>query len=108
VKSTLAPGGEVGTSDLLVDVEPGRRVTGSLEADNAGNRYTGAVRAGGSINLNNPAGFGDLLSVRLLGSEGGLAYGRAAYQVPAGAGAVGMAYTHLRYQLGREFEALEA
>ena len=47
VKSTLAPGAAVGTSDLIVDVTPGRRVTGSVEADNAGNRYTGEYRAGG-------------------------------------------------------------
>ncbi|HLL58706.1 MAG TPA: POTRA domain-containing protein, partial [Allosphingosinicella sp.] len=46
VKSTLAPGERVGTSDLIVDVAPGRRVSGSVEADNAGNRYTGAYRAG--------------------------------------------------------------
>jgi hemolysin activation/secretion protein len=41
VSSTLVPGTTVGTSDLLVDVAPGRRVTGSIDADNAGNRYTG-------------------------------------------------------------------
>lgn len=108
VTSTLAPGAEVGTSDLLVDIDPARRVTGTIEADNAGNRYTGAVRAGGAIHLNNPAGRGDLLSLRLLASEGGLAYGRAAYQAPVGEGAVGLAYTHLRYELGREFEGLNA
>ena len=108
VRSTLVPGAAVGTSDLILDVDATRRVTGSLEADNAGNRYTGAHRAGGAINLNSPASFGDLLSVRLLASGEGLAYGRAAYQVPAGAGAVGVAYTHLRYQLGREFKSLDA
>jgi hemolysin activation/secretion protein len=108
VKSTLAPGGAVGTADLIVDIDPAHRVTGSLEADNAGNRYTGAFRAGGSVNVNNPAGLGDLLSVRVLASEGGLAYGRAAYQLPAGAGAVGVAFTHLQYELGREFEGLDA
>jgi hemolysin activation/secretion protein len=108
VKSTLAPGALLGTSDLIVDIAPGRRVTGSVEADNAGNRYTGNYRAGGSVNLNNPTGLGDLLSLRLLVSEGGLAYGRASYQALVGDGAVGLAYTHLRYELGREFESLDA
>ena len=108
VKSTLAPGATVGTSDLIVDIAPGRRVTGSVEADNGGNRYTGTYRAGGSINLNNPTGLGDLLSLRLLASEGGLAYGRASYQAPVGDGTVGVAFTHLRYELGREFERLNA
>jgi len=108
VKSTLAPGEQVGTSDFIVDIAPGRRVTGSVEADNAGNRYTGAYRVGGSINLNNPNGIGDLLTLRLLASEGGLAYGRASYQAPLGSAILGVAYTHLRYQLGREFERLDA
>ena len=108
VRSTMAPGAAVGTSDLVVNIDPARRLTGSVEADNAGNRYTGALRAGGTINFNNPAGMGDLLSVRLLASEGGLAYGRAAYQAPVGPGHLGVSYTHLSYELGREFEGLDA
>lgn len=107
IKSTLAPGTAVGTSDLLVDVVPGRRFSGSIEADNAGNRYTGTYRAGGTINFNNPTGNGDMLSLRLLASAGGLAYGRASYQAPVGDATVGVAFTHLRYQLGREFEDLD-
>lgn len=108
VQSTLSPGAEVGTSDLTVDLTKGRGISGSLEADNAGNRYTGAYRFGGSINLHNPTGMGDLLSLRLLASTEGLAYGRAAWQVPIGVATVGAAYTHMRYELGREFEALDA
>jgi hemolysin activation/secretion protein len=108
VRSTLAPGAGVGTSDLLVDVTPGRRLTGSVEGDNGGNRYTGAYRLGGSVNLNNPAGIGDVLSLRLLGSTGKLGYGRLAYQAPVGAATVGAAFTHLRYELGREFRSLDA
>lgn len=108
VKSTLLPGTEVGTSDLIVDVTPGRLVSGSVEADNAGNRFTGAHRLGGTISLNNPAGIGDQASLRILGSSGGLAYGRASYQAPVGRATVGAAFTHLRYELGREFNDLDA
>jgi hemolysin activation/secretion protein len=107
VKATLAPGTEVGTSDLLVDVTPGPLISGSLEADNAGSRYTGAYRFGGTINVNNPAGIGDLLSLRLLVSDGGLGYGRISYQAPVGNATLGIAYAHLRYTLGREFDALD-
>lgn len=46
VQSTLSPGAEVGTSDLTLDLTRAPRVYGSLEADNAGNRYTGAYRLG--------------------------------------------------------------
>lgn len=107
-RSTLVPGGTVGTSDLIVQVADGRRVTGSVEADNAGNRYTGPYRAGGTINLNNPAGIGDMLSARVLASTSGLAYGRLAYQAPIGSLTLGAAFSHIRYDLGREFSGLDA
>lgn len=108
VHSTLSPGAEVGSSDLTVDLTRARRISGSLEADNAGNRYTGAYRFGGSINFHNPTGLGDLISLRVLASTEGLAYGRAAWQAPLGDATVGVAYTHMQYDLGREFEVLNA
>ncbi|WP_332781825.1 ShlB/FhaC/HecB family hemolysin secretion/activation protein [Sphingomonas sp. PB2P19] len=108
VKSTLAPGEMPGSSDLTVELVPGPRVTGSVEADNAGNRYTGRYRFGGTVNLNDPLGIGDMLSLRVLASTAGLAYGRAAYQAPIGNLTVGVAYSRVRYDLGKEFEVLDA
>jgi len=108
VKSTLVPGAAVGTSDLVIDVTPGQRVTGSVEADNAGNRYTGANRIGGTVNLNNPTGNGDVASLRVLTSGDGLKYGRASYQTRIGKATAGIAYAALDYRLGKEFEALQA
>jgi hemolysin activation/secretion protein len=108
VRSTLSPGTAVGTSDLLVDLIPGRRVTGSIEGDNAGNRYTGAYRVGGTLNLNSAAGIGDVLSLRVLTSFDGLAYGRASYQALIGKTTVGVAYAHIDYELGKEFKSLDA
>lgn len=108
VKSTLAPGDAVGTSDLLVDLTPGRRVTGSLEADNAGNRYTGEYRGGGTVNFNEPLGLGDVASLRVLTAGKGLNYARASYEARIQDATVGVAYAHLAYRLGREFSALDA
>ncbi len=108
VRSTLAPGVEVGTSDLIVDVTPGRAVTGSVEADNAGNYYTGEYRVGATINLNNPFGRGDVASLRVLTSGSGLNYGRASYQALFGKATLGVAYTGLNYRLGEEFAPLHA
>ena len=107
VTATLSPGSEVGTSDLLVDAQRGPRFSGDIETDNGGARSTGVYRFGGTLNLNNPLGFGDQFSVRMLTSEGGLAYGRASYQAPIGNATLGVAYAHLRYRLGREFAALD-
>lgn len=108
VRSSLVPGASPGTSDLLVDVAPGRRVTGSIDADNGGSRYTGEYRVGGTIYLNNPLGLGDVASLRLLTSGKGLQYGRASYQLQVGRGQVGVAYSALHYRLGREFAPLQA
>lgn len=108
VGSTLIPGTTVGTSDLLVDLAPGRRVTGSVEADNSGSRYTGAYRFGGTVNLNDPTGHGDVLSLRVLASNSGLVYGRASYQALFGITTLGVSYAHLHYDLGREFKSLDA
>lgn len=108
VKSTLVPGATPGATDLIVEVTPGPRVTGSVEADNAGNRYTGEYRVGATVNINNLAGRGDVLSFRGLTSGSGLRYGRASYQMQFGKATVGVAYTVLDYRLGKEFASLRA
>jgi hemolysin activation/secretion protein len=108
VRSTLVPGAALGTSDLLVDVTPGPRVSGSVEADNAGNRYTGEYRVGATLNINNPLGLGDVASFRGLTSGNGLKYGRASYQAQFGRAKLGVAYTALEYRLGKEFAPLQA
>ena len=56
----------------------------------------------------NPTGHGDLVSLRALASTSGLAYGRAAYQTLIGNSTVGLAFSHVRYELGREFKSLDA
>ncbi|MGJ9416309.1 ShlB/FhaC/HecB family hemolysin secretion/activation protein [Massilia sp. CMS3.1] len=108
VKSTLVPGASVGASDLIVDLTPGQRLSGSIDADNAGNRYTGANRIGATVNLNDPTGHGDVVTLRVLSSGSGLDYGRFAYQVQFGRARVGVAYSDLRYKLKREFAPLNA
>lgn len=108
VRSTLVPGASVGASDLVVDVTPGRPFTGSIDFDNGGNRYTGDYRLGATLNANNPLGLGDVASLRVLTSGPGLNYARAAYQLPVGKARVGVAYSHLAYELGREFDSLGA
>lgn len=107
-RASLVPGASLGLSDLVVDVKPGPRVSGSVDADNAGNRYTGEYRVGATVNFNNPTDRGDVITLRALSSGPGLQYMRAAYQMPVGRGRVGVAYSDLTYKLGREFAALDA
>ncbi len=108
VHSTLSPGQPVGTSDLKVDLTPGRRISGDLEADNAGNRYTGTWRGGGTVNLNDPLGIGDQLSVRVLTSGEGFNYVRGSYQALLGNVTAGVSYASLWYRLGDIFTPLHA
>lgn len=108
VSSTLVPGTVPGSSDLIVDITPGRRVTGSVYADNAGNPYTGEHRVGATVNLNNPLGRGDVASLNFLTSGSGLQYGRASYQMQFGRATAGIGYSRLEYELGEQFEVLGA
>ena len=108
VKSTLVPGVVAGTSDLLVDLTPGPRITGSVDADNAGNRYTGEYRLGATVNFNEPLGYGDVITLRAVTSGFGLFYVRAAYELQLAQARAGVAYSFLEYRLGKEFEYLHA
>jgi len=108
IRSTLAPGTAPGSSDLIIDVEPGRGFSGFVDADNAGNPYTGEHRVGGQLNFNNLAGRGDVASLRLLTSGSGLQYGRASYQTLLGRATAGVAYSWLGYELGQQFRPLGA
>lgn len=109
--ATLKPGAQVGTSDLRVDIAPTRTLSGAIEADNFGNRFTGRLRLGGSVAAANLAGRGDLLSVRgLVTEDTDLWYGRAAYQVPVSGNGLrlGAAFSRTYYTLGQQFSALDA
>ncbi len=108
VKSTVVPGTLVGSTDLIVDIVPGQAISGTVEADNQGNLYTGQNRIGASINFNEPTGLGDVATMRVLTSGEGLAFGRASYQAQLGPVSVGLAYTAMQYTLGGEFASTQS
>jgi hemolysin activation/secretion protein len=108
VKSTLSPGAAVGSSDLAVALQPGPRFSGSIDGDNAGDSSSGAYRLGATLNVNDPTGHGDLITLRGLSSFDGLTYGRAAYQIQVQDATIGVAYAALGYRLHGAFESLKA
>jgi hemolysin activation/secretion protein len=108
VRSTLTPGASVGTSDLIIDVNPAQKFTGSVDTDNAGNYYTGIYRTGANVNVNNLTRFGDVLSVRAISSFDAMNYRRAAYQAQVGKAKIGVAYASMDYRLQEDFTALNA
>ena len=109
-RATLRPGANVGESDVTVELAPSPFASGSVEFDNFGNRFTGANRLTGKLNLLSPLGLGDLLSAQLTKGFNGLEYGRIAYQLPVGGDGfkLGAAYSHTAYELGKSFSALGA
>ena len=98
VKSTLKPGAEPGTTDIVLDVDKDRLITGALDANNYGSPQTGYERFGVSLNLNNPLGLGDVVAFRGLTSTvgGKLWLARISYAIPVNTlgTKVGAAYTH--------------
>src|SRR6267142_6226056 len=98
VKSTLKPGVEPGTTDIVLDVDEDRLITGALDANNYGSPQTGYERFGVSLNLNNPSGLGDVLAFRGLTSTigGALWLVRLSYAIPLNTlgTKIGGAYTH--------------
>ena len=109
-RATLRPGRETGTSALVVQAEPDSMVSGVVTLDNAGNRYTGRVRLGAWLQVDNPLRHGDQLSIGALTAGGDLSYGRLGYQFTVnGVGTrLGASYSVLDYSLGDDLEALGA
>ena len=109
VRATLSPGTTLGASTVTAQVSEGAPVSGEIDFDNGGSKFSGAERLGASINLNDPSGRGDQATLRATHSTG-VDYGRLAYQIPVGHSGlkVGAAYASTRYKLCCDFAALEA
>ncbi|MET0964170.1 MAG: ShlB/FhaC/HecB family hemolysin secretion/activation protein [Noviherbaspirillum sp.] len=110
VRATLQADAAVGSSDMLVEIDPGPRFAGNLALDNYGNRYTGNARMSGTLCINILSGIGDQIAATGLLSNHKLGYGRLAYSMPLGRDGMraGIAYAATRYELAREFAALDA
>ena len=110
-RALLRAGQEVGTSDLVLDTQPGAPWSAALSADNFGSRYTGVGRTNANVQWNNPLGQGDTLGLSSVTSEsGGLNYARLAYEVPvlmAGMQA-GVDNSGMQYRLGDNAGSLMA
>jgi len=111
ISSTLSPGEVMGTTDLTVEVRERPLFTGAVGFDNYGSRFTGEHRLGASVNVSDPLGLGDVLSLRgLITEDHGLHNLGASYLLPVGRQGtrIGVGYSDLRYKLGENFAALLA
>ena len=111
VDATLTKGETVlGTSTLVINVNPGPAMLADVAVDNYGNDYTGQARIGGTVNVINPLHYGDVLSATLLTSGTGMNYGRLGYEslINGQGSRMGASYSALRYVLGKSLEPLNA
>ena len=83
VTGNLIEGQRDGESNLALSAVDDALLTGNATVDNQGSRSTGTDRLSLNLNLNSPAGMGDLLSLNSLKTQGS-DYQRVAYNVPVG------------------------
>jgi hemolysin activation/secretion protein len=109
-KAVLIPGQAVGETDFRIELDSARAVSGGIELDNYGNRYTGGNRYSGFVDFFSPGGLGDRLSARAIRGDPGLEYVYLTYQLPLGGDGLqaGAAYSLAKYRLGKQFASLQA
>ena len=106
VTSEIKPSQTVGAADLTIHVAdtPGL-ISGSVDMDNYGNRFTGALRTGVSFNVSNPLAIGDQFSYRGFVTDDRMGFYRVAYVIPVAywGTRVGVSYASFHYRLGKQF-----
>jgi len=110
VNSRLSRGAAPGTSALDIDVSDTPTLGGQLSLDNYGNTYNGEYRLIGGLSVANPLGLGDNLSLQALVSDGDQQYLSTQYDLPVGPWntRVGFSLSWLEYELGKDFDSLNA
>ena len=107
VTSEIKPSQTVGSADLTIRIsdDAPSLVSGSVDFDNYGNRFTGQNRLGVTFNLSNPLALGDQMSYRGFKTDQSMLFQRFSYLVPVGywGTRVGFSYTSFDYQLAEEF-----
>jgi hemolysin activation/secretion protein len=104
---TLEPGIDPGSTKMVLDVNEGPLVQGSVSVDNYGNRYTGDLRATAAVDFNNPTGIGDQIGI--LGTkaiEGDLELKKIYYNFPIGSSGLrgGAFYSVVDFKIGKELK----
>ena len=103
-QATLVPGTRSATTQLLVDVKEGPRLSGNVGYDNHGNRYTGEHRPTATLQFDNPGGLGDQLKLGYSGLQDA-PYFNAGYSLPVGGSGLRLVANLVatRYRLCCEF-----
>jgi hemolysin activation/secretion protein len=106
----IRPGKTDGTGDLQVNMVKQPHVGGSLSADDYGNHYTGRYRGLADAYMNSALTFGDKVTLDGIYTNENMWFGSAGYELPLGTSGLrgNVGYTHTYYELGGDFESLDA
>lgn len=101
-RARLEAGAEAGSTRVMVDVDEGPLLTGSLGLDDYGNRDTGSGQTNLALQLNDPSGIGDQGSL-FATHAAGLDLARISYGRPLGSSGLklGAAWSTMRYRIQR-------
>lgn len=111
VTSQLNPGEAVGSSDIVVAVEPRKTLSGFVSANTYGNRFTGRETLGFGLALNNLNNRGDQLAVvgKVSNDEGQRSLSSLYFTPVGSAGTImNLAYSYVDYKLGGSFKQFDA
>lgn len=109
VNGVLEPSDKVGSSDLIVNVEPGEQLNGSFGIDNYGSRYIGYERYNAILKVNNPATHGDQVVINVLTTGRNLTTYHAGYRLPIDVKkTIGADISGMRYVLKNDLGELNA
>jgi len=112
VSSELGPSKtQLGAADLTVKISENRKaVSGYVDADNWGNRFSGEYRVGINLNTGDLTGYGDLLSFRGFITDESMKFGRLSYVIPVMhyGTRLGVSATGFQYRLGKDFASTGA
>lgn len=99
VSSQLEQGAKDGEVDVRMQLTQPSMLQGRVELNNYGSRTTGANQGVFALSLNNPAGYGDSISLNGIASEGSQ-YVQGAYSLPVSPNGLrlGLAGTYLNYK----------
>ena len=104
--TTLLPGKERGTSDLVLQLADTPLLGGSVEGDNHGSLSSGEQRGALAVSLNNTIGYGDQLTLRGQTTIKNN-YGRLGFSIPIGVTGtrLSVSSSYLHYDLDNELQS---
>ncbi|MEI6306230.1 MAG: ShlB/FhaC/HecB family hemolysin secretion/activation protein [Deltaproteobacteria bacterium] len=105
----LEPGEKPGFINVIVNVTDTPMFQGNVDVDNFGDRSSGEYRVSSDININNPLGFGDQATIKILSSYYNN-YVRIGYNFPIGTHGArySTSASYLQYQLDGDFKSIKA